>query len=74
MHHLAKSSEHIKRIYNLATKAMEEQEKLRNGFKKSIDKVYRLTKDSKDREALNQIYSSIISSYQVFMIKYPMVR
>ena len=55
MHHLAKSSEHIKRIYNLATKAMEEQEKLRNGFKKSIDKVYRLTKDSKDREALNQI-------------------
>ena len=32
MHHLAKSSEHIKRIYNLATKAMEEQEKLRNGF------------------------------------------
>ena len=74
MHHLAKSSEHIKRIYNLATKAMEEQEKLRNGFKKSIDKVYRLTKDSKDREALNQIYSSIISFYQVFMIKYPMVR
>lgn len=55
MHHLAKSSEHIKRIYNLATKAMEEQEKLRNGFKKSIDKVYRLTKDSKGREALNQI-------------------
>ena len=55
MHHLAKSSEHIKRIYNLATKAMDEQEKLRNGFKKSIDKVYRLTKDSKDREALNQI-------------------
>ena len=60
MHHLAKSSEHIKRIYNLATKAMEEQEKLRNGFKKSIDKVYRLTKDSKDRESINQIYSSII--------------
>lgn len=55
MHHLAKSSESIKRIYNLATKAMEEQEKLRNGFKKSIDKVYKLTKDSKDREALNQI-------------------
>ena len=55
MHHLAKSSESIKRIYNLATKAMDEQEKLRNGFKKSIDKVYRLTKDSKDREALNQI-------------------
>ena len=74
MHHLAKSSEHIKRIYNLATKAMEKQEKLRNGFKKSIDKVYRLTKDSKDREAFNQLYSSIISSYQVFMIKYPMVR
>lgn len=39
MHHLAKSSEHIKRIYNLATKAMEEQEKLRNGFKKSIDLI-----------------------------------
>ena len=32
MHHLAKSSESIKRIYNLATKAMDEQEKLRNGF------------------------------------------
>ena len=39
MHHLAKSSESIKRIYNLATKAMEEQEKLRNGFKKSIDLI-----------------------------------
>ena len=32
MYHLAKSSEHIKRIYNLATKVIDEQDKLRNGF------------------------------------------